>query len=547
MGNLSNQYISQSFQSLLHLGSDNTASVTFAEIQDALGNGVGVFVNTAGNLKVTNHISASAISASTISGFGNPVIYSASVSDQLKALENITSSLINSTGSYATTGSNNFIGNQTITGDLDVSGQLRVTSIYTTQETSSIIFSSGSNILGDSILDTQTLNGLVRVSGSSQITGSMGISANLNVKGIMSASRVEGIGNVTDYSASIFNQLYTLNQTVDNYTSSINQLNDATASLYSSVYNLNLFTSSVSTDIAGIYAFTSSQNTKNSTLATYTASVNTKFTSVGISTSSLNAYTASSDTKWNTLQTTTASFSASLTNISALTSSYATTGSNTFVAKQTMNAGLFVPRNSTSSSINSVSSSLAINPIDIVITASTSSVAGQNGAVQIQGGSQNGVRIVGFMNMVNTGTGAPLFNAFTPVSQSRTNQYLLGFNNIVSVHSGSVAMNIADPDGIYRGKTITMTTPFMLGGVPSGPLAGNFISYYNTLGSGSVFINAETSIYNDLTVTGSIGISSTLKIAQSNPLPTAIDGTMAVSGSNLYFASASAWRKVTLG
>ena len=73
MGNLSSQYISQSFQSLLHLGSDNTASVTLAEIQDALGNGVGVFVSTAGNLKVNNSISASAISASTIFGFGNTV------------------------------------------------------------------------------------------------------------------------------------------------------------------------------------------------------------------------------------------------------------------------------------------------------------------------------------------------------------------------------------------------------------------------------------------------------------------------------------------
>ena len=80
MGNLSSQYISQSFQSLLHLGSDNTASVTLAEIQDALGNGVGVFVSTAGNLKVNNSISASAISASTLFGIGNPVNYSSSVS-----------------------------------------------------------------------------------------------------------------------------------------------------------------------------------------------------------------------------------------------------------------------------------------------------------------------------------------------------------------------------------------------------------------------------------------------------------------------------------
>ena len=329
MGNLSSQYISQSFHSLLHLGSDNTASVTFAEIQDALGNGVGVFVNTTGNLRVTNAVSASAISASTISGFGNPVIYSASVSDQLRALENITSSLINATGSYATTGSNNFIGNQTIAGDLDVSGQLRVSSIYTTQETASVIFSSGSNILGDSILDTQTLNGLVRVSGSSQITGSMGISANLNVKFAISSSTITGMGNVTDFSQSIVNQFYTLNQTVDNYTSSINQLNNATASLYSSVYNLNLFTSSVSTDIAGIYAFTSSQNTKNTTLSSVTSSLI-------ISSSNLATSASLYNTKWNALGTQSGSFITE-----SETGSFATTGSNSFTGSQRITGSVY--------------------------------------------------------------------------------------------------------------------------------------------------------------------------------------------------------------
>ena len=273
MGNLSNQYISQSFQSLLHLGSDNTASVTFAEIQDALGNGVGVFVNTTGNLRVTNAVSASAISASTISGFGNPVIYSASVSDQLRALENITSSLINATGSYATTGSNNFIGNQTIAGDLDVSGQLRVSSIYTTQETASVIFSSGSNILGDSILDTQTLNGLVRVSGSSQITGSMGISANLEVKGAISSSTITGMGNVTNYSASVFNQFYTLNQYDANNDVKWATLSPVTQSLIDQVYSLEQFTASANPQLVNLSTSASISNTKWNTIQNVTSSL----------------------------------------------------------------------------------------------------------------------------------------------------------------------------------------------------------------------------------------------------------------------------------
>ena len=42
MGNLSNLYISQSFISLIHLGSNNTASVTPTQLEDGLGNGIGV-------------------------------------------------------------------------------------------------------------------------------------------------------------------------------------------------------------------------------------------------------------------------------------------------------------------------------------------------------------------------------------------------------------------------------------------------------------------------------------------------------------------------
>ena len=40
MGSLANQYISQSYTSLIHLGNDRTASATLVELQDGLGNGL---------------------------------------------------------------------------------------------------------------------------------------------------------------------------------------------------------------------------------------------------------------------------------------------------------------------------------------------------------------------------------------------------------------------------------------------------------------------------------------------------------------------------
>jgi len=59
MGSLSNLYISQSYQSLIHLATNNTASATLIGLQDGLGNSIGVSVNTGGNLYLSGSLSAS--------------------------------------------------------------------------------------------------------------------------------------------------------------------------------------------------------------------------------------------------------------------------------------------------------------------------------------------------------------------------------------------------------------------------------------------------------------------------------------------------------
>jgi hypothetical protein len=59
MGNLSNLYISQSYQSLIHLGNDSTVSSSLVELQDGLGNSIGVAVNSAGDLSISGSLTAS--------------------------------------------------------------------------------------------------------------------------------------------------------------------------------------------------------------------------------------------------------------------------------------------------------------------------------------------------------------------------------------------------------------------------------------------------------------------------------------------------------
>jgi DNA-dependent RNA polymerase auxiliary subunit epsilon len=194
MGSLSNLYISQSFKSLIHLGNDNSASATQVELQDGVGAGLGIYVNNAGDVTIDGAL----IVSGTFDIEGKIV-----VNDDVRINGNLeVSGSTKFTGSLVVsnqlTASSAFIQN-----DLNVGGTLFASKVVTLIESSSIIFSSGSNILGDDISDTQTLIGSVIVSGSGALTGSMGISGDLEVKGNISSSTVSGIGNVTLYSQSV--------------------------------------------------------------------------------------------------------------------------------------------------------------------------------------------------------------------------------------------------------------------------------------------------------------------------------------------------------
>ena len=98
--------------------------------------------------------------------------FTGSASTRLGALETYTSSLNNKTSSFATTGSNTFIGTQTITGSVLQSGSFTSTGTLTAQTlvvqtiTSSVVYSSGSNIFGNTIANTQTFTGSVNITGS---------------------------------------------------------------------------------------------------------------------------------------------------------------------------------------------------------------------------------------------------------------------------------------------------------------------------------------------------------------------------------------------
>ena len=72
---------------------------------------------------------------------------------------------------FATTGSNQFNGNQSISGSLTVSGQVVAQTLNVQQVTSSIVYSSGSNIFGNNSGNTHQFTGSVGVTGSLSVNG----------------------------------------------------------------------------------------------------------------------------------------------------------------------------------------------------------------------------------------------------------------------------------------------------------------------------------------------------------------------------------------
>jgi hypothetical protein len=90
------------------------------------------------------------------------------------------------TGSFATTGSNRFNGDQIITGSLTVTNTITAQKLIVQQVTSSVLYSSGSNKFGNELSNTHQFTGSVFITGSnflfnnnkvidSSLTGSMSV------------------------------------------------------------------------------------------------------------------------------------------------------------------------------------------------------------------------------------------------------------------------------------------------------------------------------------------------------------------------------------
>ena len=153
---------------------------------------------TNGTFTLTSSFAAQTASftafTSSINSFSASVLtFTGSAATRLGALETYTSSLNNKTSSFATTGSNTFIGTQVVSGSVLQSGSFISTGTITAQTlvvqtiTSSVVYSSGSNIFGNAIGNTQTFTGSVNITGSQTTYGNL-LNPNSNFQTYGSAS-----------------------------------------------------------------------------------------------------------------------------------------------------------------------------------------------------------------------------------------------------------------------------------------------------------------------------------------------------------------------
>ena len=187
--------------------SGSIASASYSSTSDLLqGTGSVGFATTASLLEVSSsqqQISASlltltasyaALSSSYTALSGSYNTFSGSASTRTTQIEQV----------YATTGSNSFRANQSITGSLVVSSTITAQTLVVQTVTSSILYSSGSNLFGNALNNTQTFTGSIQASGSSThffLGGNVGIGTTNPTFNTNSTSKGLDITNATGFSS----------------------------------------------------------------------------------------------------------------------------------------------------------------------------------------------------------------------------------------------------------------------------------------------------------------------------------------------------------
>ena len=284
MSNLRNLYISQSFFGVVNLENAElslSSSVGDTQLQDGVGTNLGLIINSGSNTITLDR---------NVNVAGNLIV----------------SGNAEFSGSIIHTGSLDVFGDITASGNIKATignfDTLNTRVLHVTEESASVIFSSGSNILGDEASDVQTLNGTVNIPNLEFLAG-----------------------NVVDTDTRI------------------NNLNTFTSSQESINSNLNTFSASVIVEQAvqdqrldSLETYTGSldlQYVERDEYNVYTASTDNRLNNIELETGSIEAEQVVQDDRLNQLSVETGSIQTEIDGLSNATSSYARKDiGNTFTA-----------------------------------------------------------------------------------------------------------------------------------------------------------------------------------------------------------------------
>jgi len=391
MSNLSNLYVSQSFFGIINLENSETSlsgAIGDVQLQDGVGQNIGILINSgsqsftfADNVSITNNLIVSGttdlkdveitgsvdisgsirlhgtwvhtgsidvlgditasnilineeatlsgdvfakqdlyvtgeVSSSTVNGIGNVSSYSASVAQRTKELEIYSASLKQA---FTVTGTDtSFTGD--ITAQTASFDTVNTRVLHATIESASVIFSSGSNILGDDVSDTQTLNGTVNIPNVEYLAGNV-VDTNTRINNLndSSASQQLQIDSLEVFTASADLRLTNIEITTASLDSSVTQLNAFSASVTQSLTDVSAsFDTTILNLSSSISGGQHTQDLRIDSLEIFTGSFSQDF----VDRPEFNAYTQSiiveqgvQDGRLNNLETTTASLETQITGI----------------------------------------------------------------------------------------------------------------------------------------------------------------------------------------------------------------------------------------
>ena len=319
MSNLRNLYISQSFFGVVNLENAElslSSSVGDTQLQDGVGTNLGLIINSGSNTITLDR---------NVNVAGNLIV----------------SGNAEFSGSIIHTGSLDVFGDITASGNIKATignfDTLNTRVLHVTEESASVIFSSGSNILGDEASDVQTLNGTVNIPNLEFLAGNVvDTDTRINNLNTFTSSQESINSNLNTFSASVIVEQAVQDQRLDSletYTGSLDlqyvlraEYNTYTASTDNRLNNIELETGSIEAEQVV-------QNNQLSNIEQTTASLQTEVDGLSTFTGSIEAEQVVQDDRLNQLSVETGSIQTEIDGLSNATSSYARKDiGNTFTA-----------------------------------------------------------------------------------------------------------------------------------------------------------------------------------------------------------------------